>query len=101
MEYSYDIVLNGHMGERHGTLVWRESAGMVSGVLSLFGFEEPVKGKRSGQCLELKHTLRTAVSILDCTTVLTLEYDELSGIATSQYGQIRIRGKKAEERTTE
>lgn len=32
MEHRYDIVLDGHMGERFGTLVWSEADGIVSGV---------------------------------------------------------------------
>lgn len=35
MEHRYDIVLDGHMGERFGTLVWSEADGIVSGVFSL------------------------------------------------------------------
>ena len=52
MEHRYDIVLDGHMGERFGTLVWSEADGIVSGVFSLFGFDDPVRGRRDGQRLE-------------------------------------------------
>ena len=93
MEHRYDIVLDGHMGERFGTLVWSEADGIVSGVFSLFGFDDPVRGRRDGQRLELKHILRTAVS--------TLDHDELAGTVISQYGQIRLRGKKAAEGMSE
>ena len=101
MEHRYDIVLDGHMGERFGTLVWSEADGIVSGVFSLFGFDDPVKGRRDGQRLELKHILRTAVSTLECATVLKLDHDELAGTVISQYGQIRLRGKKAAEGMSE
>ena len=93
MEHRYDIVLDGHMGERFGTLVWSEADGIVSGVFSLFGFDDPVRGRRDGQRLELKHILRTAVSTLDCATVLKLDHDELAGTVVKSVSGARKQQK--------
>ena len=62
MVYRYDIVLDGQLGERRGTLSWTETGGAVCGVFSLLGVDNPVRGRLEGERLELLHTLKTAVS---------------------------------------
>ena len=68
MTQIYQIVLDGQLGQRAGTLSWTEENGDVNGTFSLLGFDNPVRGKRLGQRLELFHNLRTAVSVLSCRT---------------------------------
>ena len=74
MAERYDVVLDGQLGERRGTLTWTETDGRLTGTFTLFGIDNPVIGRRSGAVLELTHTLRTAVSLLRCCT-----YAELRG----------------------
>ena len=64
MAERYDVVLDGQLGERRGTLTWTETDRRLTGTFTLFGIDNPVIGRRSGAVLELTHTLRTAVSLL-------------------------------------
>lgn len=68
MAERYDVVLDGQLGERRGTLTWTETDGRLTGAFTLFGIDNPVIGRRSGAVLELTHTLRTAVSLLRART---------------------------------
>lgn len=70
MAERYDVVLDGQLGERRGTLTWTEMGG------------------------RLTHTLRTAVSLLRCCTHAELRGRELCGTITSGRSRIRFRGKK-------
>lgn len=99
MAQRYDVVLEGQLGERRGTLVWTETDGQLTGTFTLFGLDNPVTGCRSGAALELTHTLRTAVSLLRCCTHAELCGGELRGTITSGRSRIRFRGKKQTERT--
>lgn len=75
MAERYDVVLDGQLGERRGTLTWMETDG------------------------RLTHTLRSAVSLLRCCTHAELRGRELCGTITSGRSRIRFRGKKQTERT--
>ncbi len=97
MTQSYDIVLDGQLGQRFGTLRWTETGGEVSGVFSLLGFDNPVSGRREGLKLELTHRLRTAVSTLICRTHAELSGDELSGIVLSGDSRMDLHGKKQKD----
>lgn len=101
MAERYDVVLDGQLGERRGTLTWTETDGRLTGTFTLFGIDNPVIGRRSGAVLELTHTLRTAVSLLRCCTHAELRGRELCGTITSgrSRSRIRFRGKKQTERT--
>lgn len=99
MTEKYDVVLDGQLGERFGTLTWTETGNSVTGSLSLLGFDNPVTGTREGRILKLFHRLRTAVSTLDCQTRLELHGSRLSGVVTSLYGSMNIRGARSPERT--
>lgn len=94
MAERYDVVLDGQLGERRGTLTWTETDGLLTGTFTLFGIDNPVIGRRSGAVLELTHTLRIAVSLLRCCT-----HAELCGTITSGRSRICFRGKKQTERT--
>ena len=97
MAHTYDIVLDGQLGQRFGTLIWTETDGNVSGRISLLGFDNPVSGKRDGRRLELVHKLRTALSTLDCETHVELRENELFGVVKSQYSRMDLHGKKQED----
>ena len=85
MTQSYEIVLDGQLGQRIGTLCWTETGGQVRGVISLLGFDNPICGRREGEELELTHRLRTAVSTLDCETHIRLQDGGLSGTVRCPY----------------
>lgn len=101
MTQQYDIVLNGQLGERYGTLIWEEQESTVSGILSLLGFENPVSGKRTENRLELIHDLRTVVSTIACHSVLDLRDDNLCGMVSCAYGGMKIFGRKKKAEKTE
>ena len=94
MTQTYDIILDGQLGERLGTLAWAEQDGSISGSFSLLGYENPMHGRRSGQTLELEHSLRTAVRTLDCKTRAELHNDELSGVVTFAHTHMNFHGKQ-------
>ena len=96
MAERYDVVLDGQLGERRGTMTWTETDGLLTGTFTLFGIDNPVIGRRSGAVLELTHTLRTAVSLLRCCTHAELRGRELCGTITSGRSRIRFRGKKTD-----
>lgn len=97
MTQKYDVVLNGQMGERFGTLTWTETGGRVTGSLSLLGFDNPITGTREGRILKLVHRLRTAVSTLSCETQAELRGSELSGTVVSDSVRMGLHGRKREE----
>ena len=97
MRQIYDVILDGQLGERFGTLMWKETGSDVSGNLLLLGFENPICGKRNGQTLELTHRLQTAVSTLACRTHAELHGEELSGVVVSDSARMKLRGKKHQE----
>lgn len=68
MTAQYKITLESPLGERCGTLSLHEEGSTVSGKLELLGFENSVIGEKSGDCINLQHTLHTAVSSLKCST---------------------------------
>lgn len=96
MAERYDVMLDGQLGERRGTLTWTETDGRLTGTFTLFGIDNPVIGRRSGAVLELTHTLRTVVSLLRCCTHAELRGRELCGTITSGRSRIRFRGKKTD-----
>lgn len=97
MMQQYDIVLDGQLGERHGILNWEERDSIVSGVLILLGFENPVYGKKCENRLELVHDLRTAVSTIACRTVLELQGETLCGMVCFASGNMKLFGQKKGE----
>lgn len=42
MAERYDVVLDGQLGERRGTLTWTETDGRLTGTFTLFGIDNPV-----------------------------------------------------------
>ena len=99
MVQKYEIVFDGQLGPRAGTLRWTELDGAVRGTLSLFGFDNEVVGQRRGDVLELSHQLKTVVSRFLCETHAELRGDEIAGVVTSRCSRIAFHGRKADERT--
>ena len=97
MRQTYDVILDGQLGERPGTLTWTETGSEIQGNISLLGFSNPVSGQRKGQTLELTHRLRTAVSTLVCKTYAELCGDELEGVVISDSVRMKLRGKQQKE----
>ena len=97
MTKTYEVILEGQLGQRAGILSWTETEGQISGTFSLLGFDNPVTGTRTEMRLELIHNLRTAVSTLQCQTELVLEGGALSGTVQFQDGRMRIHGTKQNE----
>ena len=93
-QYDYEIVVESQLGPRHGTLSMEETDDVVSGILSLLGFENSVTGKREGKKLCLHHKLRTLVSQLTCRTDLELQESSLTGTIHSEFGSMKIHGQK-------
>ena len=76
----YDVTLQSPMGPRQGTLRLHVQGDAVTGVFSLLGFDNAVSGTRTGPYqLRLLHSLRSAVSVLECSCVLELTQQGLSG----------------------
>lgn len=94
MTQRYDIILDGQLGQRFGTLSWKENGGTVRGTISLLGFENSICGTRKGQTLAITHRLRTAVRTLDCETTLELHDDTLSGVITSERQHMKLHGTR-------
>lgn len=97
MTQKYDVVLNAPLGQRFGTLVLETAGGDVKSSFFLLGFENPVRGRCTGQTLDLKHTLRTLLSTLDCETHAELRGDALFGVVRSRHSCMELRGKKQED----
>ena len=93
-QYDYEIVVESQLGPRHGTLSMEETDDVISGILSLLGFENSVTGKREGKKLCLHHKLRTLVSLLTCRTDLEMQENSLMGTINSEFGSIKIHGQK-------
>ena len=92
MPETYEVILDGQLGQRSGTLSWTETEGRIRGTFSLLGFDNPVTGTRTEVQLELMHYLCTSVSTLQCQTELVLEGDMLSGTVQFQGGRMQIHG---------
>lgn len=97
MKETYNIVLDGQLGERRGRLEWDESGGAVRGCLSLLGFDNVLTGERNGGILHLTHELRTAVGQLCCRTTIRLRGRHLYGTIQTGRVSLPLRGEKTEE----
>ncbi len=99
MKETYNIVLEGQLGERRGRLEWEDIGGAVCGRLSLLGFENALTGERHGGILCLVHELRTAVGRLCCRTTIQLCGRHLYGTIQTGSASLPLRGEKTEEYT--
>lgn len=91
MTHTYDVVLDGQLGQRFGQLRWKECS-------FLLGVQNPIRGRREGNTLVLTHELKTAVSTLSCQTRAKLSGSSLTGIVVIKPGSFRFHGTKTAER---
>lgn len=76
----YTIVLESQLGPREGTLQLEEQHGVLTGTITLLGYENPVSGQWTGEhSIRLSHHLHTQVSDLSCVSVLELQGDTITG----------------------
>ena len=94
MSEQYDVTLQSPMGPRRGTLQLEFSGESVRGIFSLLGFEKAVFGTRTGPSqLRLVYSLRSAVSTLQCSSVLELTEYGLSGETSMAHASWRCHGR--------
>ena len=98
MTQTYDVVLDGQLGQRFGQLRWKENGSSVEGMFFLLGVQNPIRGRREGNTLVLTHELKTAVSTLSCQTRAELSGSSLTGIVVTKPGSFRFHGTKTAER---
>lgn len=98
MTHTYDVVLDGQLGQRFGQLRWKENGSSVEGMFFLLGVQNPIRGRREGNTLVLTHELKTAVSTLSCQTRAELSGSSLTGIVVTNPGSFRFHGTKTAER---
>lgn len=98
MTHTYDVVLDGQLGQRFGQLRWKENGSSVEGMFFLLGVQNPIRGRREGNTLVLTHELKTAVSTLSCQTRAELSGSSLTGIVVTKLGSFRFHGTKTAER---
>lgn len=92
-ERRYDLVLESPMGERSGTLRLRLQDGVVTGVLTLLGYENEVAGTVGGAGeLRLVHPLRSSRSTFSCESVLRERDGGLFGRVRTEWGSWSCRG---------
>ena len=60
----YQVFLDSPLGERRGMLMLHEDGRNIIGTLSILDADNPVAGRRDGEVISLRHTLRTYVSAL-------------------------------------
>ena len=94
MKESYNIVLEGQLGERRGQLGWDEAGGEVRGRLSLLGFDNALTGERHGGILHLTHELRTRVGRLSCRSTIVLQGKRLYGAVVTGSVSLPLRGER-------
>ena len=98
MTHTYDVVLDGQLGQRFGQLRWKENGSSVEGMFFLLGVQNPIRERREGNTLVLTHELKTAVSTLSCQTRAELSGSSLTGIVVIKTGSFRFHGTKTAER---
>ena len=98
MMQRYKIVLDSPLGQRYGTLIWKDTADRITGTFSLIGFDNPISGQKDGEHFIFSHNLRTAVSVLKCHTVFEVCEDSLYGTVSSEHNTMKLSGKKVAER---
>ena len=93
----YQVFLDSPLGERRGMLMLHEDGRNIIGTLSILDADNPVAGRRDGEVISLRHTLRTYVSALECSTELHLEGSTLHGIVHAGSILMKLRGTAIEE----
>lgn len=92
---NFSIVLESQLGQREGLLRIAYIADDISGMLNLLGQENPLTGTQQGtERLLLYHHLKTAISDLECRTVLRREENRIIGKIFTKYGSMELRGTR-------
>ena len=93
----YHVIVESPLGERSGTLTLYERGGIITGMLSLLGTDNPVEGSREGTELSLHHTLKTCISALECHTQLHETGGGLQGTVSVGVVRMPLHGTRTEE----
>ncbi len=93
METRYRMTLESQLGPRTGLLRLEDAGGRISGVLSLLGFDNTVSGRLDAHRMRLTHGLRTAVSVLNCESILDLDGSILTGTLRTEGYEMRWHGE--------
>ena len=81
MRQEYYITLHSQLGPRDGTLSIAANGSLLSGTLTLLGFENPVTGRMEGDgTVILSHPLQTAIDSYPCRSVFSSWGATLQGI---------------------
>ena len=98
MALCYRVTLESPLGPRPGLLRLESLDGPIRGTLSVLGFDNPLSGQvLEGHRLVLTHSLRTAVSVLPCQSVLERQGSSLTGTTRTPGAQLSWRGELLEE----
>lgn len=77
----YKIVLESQLGPREGILQLEDQNGVLTGTITLLGYENPVSGERTGEhSIRISHHLHTKISDLCCVSVFETEGEKITGI---------------------
>lgn len=91
----YNIVLESQLGPREGTLQLEEQNGVLTGTITLLGYENPVSGERTGEhSIRLSHHLHTQISDLSCVSVFEMDGDTIIGTLQNDRNVMRWHGEK-------
>lgn len=82
MTERYNVTLHSPMGPRKGMLFLTLSGNLVTGSLTLLGYDNPVCGAKAADgVLRLTHLLRSDMRDLDCESEFHFMGDSLTGTA--------------------
>ncbi len=91
----YKIVLESQLGSREGTLQLEDQNGVLTGTITLLGYENSVSGEWIGDHLfRVSHQLHTIVSDLSCVSIFKMEEDIITGILQSDGNVMKWHGEK-------
>ena len=96
----YKVVLESQLGPREGMLRLKEQDGVLTGVIILLGYENPVSGEwTGGHSIRLSHHLHTQISDLSCVSVFELDGDTII-LVMFVLPQILLIGGKVVDKTS-
>ena len=76
----YKVVLESQIDPRDGMLRLEEQNGILAGIITLLGYENPVSGERTGEhSIWLSHHLHTQISDLSCVSVFEIDGNTITG----------------------
>lgn len=95
----YKVVLESQLGPRKGLICLEEQDGVITGVITLLGYENPVSGKRIGEhSIRLSHHLRTQVSDLSCVSIFEMDGDTITGTLKNDRNVMKWHGEKEKDK---